>query len=164
MESILPVDMSELAKQVIQHHTAGGTRIVTAESCTGGLVGAALTEIAGSSAAFLCGYVTYSNAAKMAMLGVPEQLLSENGAVSQPIAGAMAAGAQEQSGADIAVSITGIAGPGGGSTEKPVGTVMFGLARNGAETATYHQNFGAGKSRADIRMDAALFALQLLLP
>lgn len=162
MDSILPSEIAQLAERVIREHSAAGTTITVAESCTGGLIGAALTEIAGSSAAFLCGYVTYSNKAKMKMLGVPKQMLIDHGAVSQGVAGAMAAGALERSSADIAVSISGVAGPGGGSAEKPVGTVMFGLAKKGAEPATYHKSFGADKSRAEIRMDAAIFALQLL--
>ena len=111
---------------------AAGLTIATAESCTGGLVAGALTAIAGSSDVVDRGFVTYSNAAKMQMLGVPPTLLAQHGAVSQPVAVAMAEGALKASGAGLAVSITGIAGPGGGSADKPVGLVHFALARRGS--------------------------------
>ncbi|MEE9434064.1 MAG: CinA family protein [Sphingorhabdus sp.] len=152
-----------LAQRVIEENGNAGLKIATAESCTGGLVSAALTEIAGISAAFPAGYVTYSNDAKVAMLGVDPKLIKSHGAVSQPVVGAMAEGALEKSRADIAVSISGIAGPGGGSAEKPVGTVMFGLARRGQPTKTILKQFGAEKNRAEIRRDATIYALELLL-
>lgn len=106
-----------------------GLKIATAESCTGGLVAASLTAIAGSSDVFERGWVTYSNEAKSESLGVPMELIAEKGAVSSEVAEAMARGALRRARADVAVSITGIAGPGGGSPEKPVGLVFIGLAR-----------------------------------
>jgi nicotinamide-nucleotide amidase len=118
----------ELAKDVLEAAKIGGLKIATAESCTGGLVAAALTAIAGSSEVFERGFVTYSNEAKSDLLGVDPDLIAEHGAVSAPVALAMALGALDNSRADIAVSITGIAGPGGGSAEKPVGLVIFGIA------------------------------------
>jgi nicotinamide-nucleotide amidase len=113
---------------------AQGLTVATAESCTGGLIAAALTAIPGSSATVLAGYVTYSNAAKTRMLGVPEAMLAAHGAVSEPVARQMAEGALAESGADIAVSCTGIAGPGGGTSTKPVGLVFIGCTRRGGET------------------------------
>ncbi|PWS36846.1 damage-inducible protein CinA [Falsiroseomonas bella] len=113
---------------------AQGLTVATAESCTGGLIAAALTAIPGSSATVLAGYVTYANAAKTRMLGVPEAMLASHGAVSEPVARQMAEGALAASGADIAVSCTGIAGPGGGTATKPVGLVFIGCAQRGGET------------------------------
>jgi nicotinamide-nucleotide amidase len=136
-------------------------RIVTAESCTGGLVAGALTEIAGSSAVFACGFVTYSNAAKTAMLGVPESLIAEHGAVSEPVARAMAEGALSASGASLTVAITGIAGPGGGSAEKPVGLVHFAVAIAGGETRAVERRFG-DIGRSEVRMASVREALEML--
>jgi nicotinamide-nucleotide amidase len=113
-----------------------GWRLATAESITGGLIAATLTAIPGSSDVVDRGFVTYSNQAKMELLGVPEALLARYGAVSEPAARAMAEGALARSRAEIAVSVTGLAGPGGGSTEKPVGLVWFGLAQRGREVAS----------------------------
>lgn len=113
-----------------------GLRLATAESCTGGLVAAALTAIAGSSDVVERGFVTYSNEAKTELLGVPAELIATMGAVSEPVAKRMAEGALVHSNAQIAASVTGIAGPGGGSADKPVGLVWFGLARAGRETRT----------------------------
>ena len=134
--------------------------IATAESCTGGLVAAALTEVAGSSDVFDCGFVTYSNAAKMAMLGVTAQTLADHGAVSEPVAVEMAEGALAQSQATLAVSITGIAGP-GGSEFKPEGRVCFALARRGALTLVETVEFGA-LGRANVRLAARDHALALI--
>lgn len=134
-------------------------RIATAESCTGGLIAAAITDIAGSSAIFTHGFVTYANAAKQDMLGVPEDMLAAHGAVSSQVAAAMAAGARIRAGASLAVSTTGIAGPGGGSAEKPVGTVWFALAGPHGVT-TYHRIFPG--SRAEVRKASTDFALVLL--
>ena len=126
------------AKRVLDSFRARGLKVATAESCTGGLVAAALTEIAGSSDVVDCGFVTYSNAAKQAMLGVPEATLKRHGAVSVETAAAMAAGALKNSQADVAVAITGIAGPGGGTAEKPVGLVHFAAAsRDGSRRRIY---------------------------
>src|SRR5580698_10606896 len=113
--------------------------LATAESCTGGLIAGALTEIAGSSDVVERGFVTYSNAAKTELLGVPAALIDTEGAVSEPVARRMAEGALAHSAADLAVSVTGIAGPGGGTDKKPVGLVWFGLARRGTATRTLHQ-------------------------
>jgi nicotinamide-nucleotide amidase len=139
---------------------AAGLRIATAESCTGGLVAAALTDIAGSSDVFDQGFVTYSNAAKEAMLGVSAETLAAHGAVSEEVAREMAEGALANSGADIAVSVTGIAGP-GGSEFKPEGRVCFGLARRDAQTRTETVEFGA-PGRAVVRAKSREHALALL--
>lgn len=138
-----------------------GYRIATAESCTGGMVAAALTDVAGSSDMFDRGFVTYSNQAKIEMLGVSEALLAEFGAVSEAVAGAMAEGALTHSLADLAVATTGIAGP-GGSAFKPEGRVCFGLAMKGKATLMETVEFGAlGRDR--VRLVARDHALGLLL-
>ncbi|MCU0827495.1 MAG: CinA family protein [Tabrizicola sp.] len=137
-----------------------GVRIVTAESCTGGMVAAALTDIPGSSDVFERGFVTYSNAAKVEMLGVRAKTLASHGAVSEPVALEMAEGALAHSAADMAVAITGIAGP-GGSEFKPEGRVCFALARIGQPTFCQTVEFGA-KGRAKVRKAATGHALELL--
>src|SRR5262245_2136306 len=124
----------ELAETVLAEARAKGLKIATAESCTGGLVAGALTEIAGSSDVFVEGFVTYSNEAKMATLGVVEDTLDKFGAVSAPTAVALAEGAIANSRADRSVAITGVAGPGGGTEAKPVGLVHFAAARRGGTT------------------------------
>ncbi len=138
-----------------------GRMVATAESCTGGLIAASLTAIAGSSDVVDRGFVTYSNEAKMEMLSVPEALLAEYGAVSAPCARAMAEGALAHAQADIAVSITGIAGPGGGSPEKPVGLVHFASARRGGMTAHVEQRFG-DRGRGAVRLASVAQAIALL--
>ena len=149
------------AKQVLELCRARGLRIATAESCTGGLVAAALTEIAGSSDVVDRGFVTYSNEAKTELLGVPQSILKRYGAVSAQTAKAMAAGALKNSHADIAVSITGIAGPGGGSRQKPVGLVHFAAAKRGGRRIARKKLFGAvGRSR--VRQLSVLQALEML--
>lgn len=150
-----------LARRVLERARASGVMIATAESCTGGLVAAALTEIAGSSDVFDRGFVTYSNSSKIRQLGVDPGVIAEHGAVSTPVALAMAEGALAQSDAGLAVSVTGVAGPGGGSAHKPVGLVVFGLARRGAPTVFDVQRFGP-RSRREIRARATLHSLQLL--
>lgn len=137
-----------------------GLKVATAESCTGGMVAAALTDVAGSSDVFECGFVTYSNAAKVELLGVSEETLAAHGAVSEPIAREMAEGALAHSGAQLAVSITGIAGP-GGSEFKPEGRVCFGLACKGRVTRVETVEFGA-LGRAKVRKAATEHALELL--
>ena len=167
MDSLLPTELVDRARSVIENNRAAGRRIAVAESCTGGLVSAALTEIAGSSAVFEAGYVTYANAAKMAALGVSGDVLDTFGAVSIATAWAMAKGALLRSGADVAVSITGIAGPDGGSTAKPVGTVVFARAERGQEDDAIIADtklFDAAMGRTGIRLQAALCALELLEP
>src|SRR6202034_608791 len=130
---------------------AAGKMLATAESCTGGMIAAALTDIAGSSAVVERGFVTYSNAAKTELLGVDADLIAAKGAVSREVAEAMAKGAMAHAHADVAVSVTGIAGPGGGSAEKPVGLVWFGLAAGG-QTTTEHEIFKG--DRAAVRQQA----------
>ena len=164
--SVLPDRLVELASTVIEANRAAGRRIAVAESCTGGLVSAALTEIAGCSDVFEAGFVTYSNAAKQAMLAVSDNVLDTFGAVSIATAWAMAQGAIERSEADVAVAITGIAGPGGGSEKKPVGTVVFARAERGGDPGDViadKREFG-DLGRSEIRLQAALCALELLLP
>jgi len=152
-------DGADLAALVLDRARALGLRIAVAESCTGGLLGARLTEIPGSSDVFAGGVIAYDNAVKTAQLGVGSDLLAAEGAVSGPVAAAMAQGAAERFGVDLAVSVTGIAGPGGGSESKPVGTVWFGLAGRGGKGAV-HSMFGG--TRSEIRYRAAQAALFLL--
>ncbi|HZP18664.1 MAG TPA: CinA family protein [Bauldia sp.] len=151
-----------LAGEVIAAARARGWLIATAESCTGGLVAGALTDIAGSSTVFERGFITYSNEAKTELLGVPAPLIAAHGAVSEEVARAMAAGAIAHSRADLAVSVTGIAGPTGGSPEKPVGLVHFAIARRGIEGRALRRLFPDG-GRAAIRAAAVEEALELLL-
>ena len=134
--------------------------LATAESCTGGLIAGALTEIAGSSDVVERGFVTYSNAAKAELLGVLPALIARHGAVSEEVAAAMAEGALAHAPVDLAVSVTGIAGPGGGSPDKPVGLIWFGLARRGAAVRAEHHIFPG--DRAAIRRATVLRALLLL--
>ncbi len=152
------------AAQILAAARARGWRIATAESCTGGMVSAALTEVAGSSDVFDRGFVTYSNEAKQAMLGVLAATLADHGAVSEQVAAEMAEGALRQSLADLAISVTGIAGP-GGSQAKPEGRVCFGLTRRGGTGQTLTQTqtveFGA-LGRGFVRQAACLHALALL--
>ena len=163
-DTILPADVFELAKRVVAANRDAGRTIALAESCTGGLVAAALTEVAGSSAVLDRGYVTYSNEAKQQELGVPLDILEAFGAVSVATAFAMAKGALERSGADVAVAVSGIAGPGGGSEMKPVGTVVFALAVKGEEEPRADERLFEGENRAGVRRQATLCALELLLP
>lgn len=149
------------AAAVIERCRALGWTVVTAESCTGGLVAAVLTEIPGSSDVFDRGFVTYSNAAKEAMLGVPADTLAAHGAVSAETASAMAKGALARAGVDLAVSITGVAGPGGGSAAKPVGLVHFAAASRRGEIAR-ERRFG-DLGRAEVRRRSVLEALAMLL-
>jgi nicotinamide-nucleotide amidase len=148
------------ASRVLDLCRAQGVLIATAESCTGGLVAAALTEIAGSSDVVDCGFVTYSNEAKQKMLGVPAATLSRHGAVSAKTAAAMAKGALTNSQADISVAITGIAGPGGGSTRKPVGLVYFAAANREGRRLQRSRRFGKiGRQRVRLRSVAEALAL-----
>lgn len=165
MDFVLPKDIVDKAKAVVDANRDAGRRIALAESCTGGLVSAALTEISGSSDVFMVGIVTYSNAAKRIQLGVNADIIEREGAVSEDTAAAMARGALLASGADIAVSITGVAGPTGGTEEKPVGLVIFGVAtRSGEQAVTHRHQFDASGGRAGVRCQAALTALSLLEP
>ena len=165
LETLLPTDIDDLAKRVIEQNTAAGRKVVVAESCTGGLVAAALTEIAGSSAVLDRGFVTYSNESKMELLGVPLDIIETFGAVSIACVWAMAKGALARSDADVAVAISGVAGPGGGTQLKPVGTVVFAKVVRGQEGEPEGElKSFEPTSRADVRREATLCALELLLP
>lgn len=164
MDSLLPADILALARRVIEENAEKGQTIALAESCTGGLVSAALTEIPGSSAVLDRGFVTYSNESKQEMLGVQSDIIETFGAVSVATAWAMAQGAIKQSGADLAVAISGVAGPGGGTDLKPVGTVVFALAQRGNDKINADERLLDGSSRGEIRHQATLIALELLLP
>ncbi|MCJ2088915.1 CinA family protein [Methylobacterium sp. E-005] len=158
------IDDTELlarAEALVAAYTKASRTIATAESCTGGLVAGLLTAVPGSSAAVERGFVTYSNAAKAEAIGVPMDLIQKHGAVSEPVARAMAAGALAASRADVAVAITGIAGPGGGSAGKPVGLVHFGLAVRGGAVRHLERRYG-DLGRAGIRRAAVADAIGLL--
>jgi len=165
-EYLLPDQLVTKAREVVDANRVAGRRIAIAESCTGGLVSASLTEIPGSSDVFEAGYVTYSNAAKVSNLKVSEDVVDTFGSVSVATAWAMARGALAASDADVAVAITGIAGPGGGTLQKPVGTVVFARAERGADPARIvaDQKFFDEKTRSGVRLQAALCALELLMP
>jgi nicotinamide-nucleotide amidase len=156
LASVLPQ-----ARELIALCVAAKLKIATAESCTGGLVAGVLTEIAGSSAVVDRGFVTYSNAAKMELLGVSPELLERFGAVSREVALAMVAGAMARSPAEIAVAITGIAGPAGGSAEKPVGLVHFAAARRGHRALHAERRFG-DIGRSAVRLASVAEALSML--
>jgi nicotinamide-nucleotide amidase len=156
-----PASFATLAEAVLGRHRRAGTKLATAESCTGGAIAAALTDIAGSSDVFERGFVVYSNEAKTELLGVPAALIAQHGAVSHEVAAAMAAGALAYSRADLAVSVTGIAGPGGGTPAKPVGLVYIGCARRGGAPAVERHVFAG--DRAAVRAATVQRALELLL-
>jgi len=151
------VAVQRLAERLLQQQLMLGC----AESCTGGWLAKLCTDLAGSSQWFERGFVTYSNDAKQQMLGVPASLLETFGAVSEQVAEAMAKGVLQNSKADVAVSITGIAGPGGGSEKKPVGTVCFAVAGNGVEVQLFREVFKG--ERNQVRLQAVMFALQRLV-
>ena len=161
---LLPDDLVALARRVVESNRVAGRRVALAESCTGGLVAAALTEIAGSSAVLDRGFVTYSNEAKQQLLGVSPDIIDTFGAVSVACAWAMATGALAASEAEVAVAISGIAGPEGGSAQKPVGTVVFARAIRGSDEVEAEEQLLDGEGRAEIRRQATLVALELLLP
>ena len=163
---LLPKQLVDKARAVVEANRKLGRKLAVAESCTGGLVCAALTEIPGSSEVLDAGYVTYSNEAKKADLNVSEEVVETFGAVSVATAWAMAQGALDASQADIAVAITGIAGPDGGSPGKPVGTVVFARAERlpGPDEVTADQKLFENENRAGVRLQAALCALDLLMP
>jgi nicotinamide-nucleotide amidase len=165
-DNLLPKKLVDKARAVVEANRKVGRRMAVAESCTGGLVAAAITEIPGSSEVFEAGFVTYSNAAKIGQLKVSEELVETFGAVSVATAWAMARGALLASEADIAVAITGIAGPDGGTPSKPVGTVVFARAERDADPARIvaDQKLFEGEDRAGVRLQAALCALDLLMP
>lgn len=163
---VFPAVLVEAAARVIAANRAAGRKIAVAESCTAGLVCAALTEIPGSSDVFDAGFVTYSNEAKLDLLGVNQDVLETFGAVSIAVAWGMAQGTLARTRADVAVAITGIAGPGGGSDRKPVGTVVFARGIRGADpddVVADRRDFG-DIGRGGVRLQAALCALELLMP
>jgi len=153
-------DLLQAAARLLEECRRSGLMLATAESCTGGLIAAVLTEIAGSSDVVDRGFVTYSNEAKSEMLGVPAGLIEANGAVSGPVAASMALGALQRSNAGLAIAVTGVAGPGGGTAGKPVGTVWFGLADSGGPGATERHVFPG--DRAAVRRATVAHALAML--
>lgn len=157
---MFPDNIEAAARRVIEEAIKAGLTVSTVESCTGGLVGGALTAIAGSSAVYDRGFITYSNAAKTDLVGVPSPMIEANGAVSEPVARAMAQGARRVAGSDLAVSITGIAGPGGGSAEKPVGLVHFAVA--GPDGVRHLEKKFGDQGRQAVRLAAVTTALKLL--
>jgi nicotinamide-nucleotide amidase len=156
-------ELAQLAARVGQWLLETHRRVVTAESCTGGFVAKVLTDIPGSSQWFECGYVTYSDAAKMRDLGVAARTLAENGAVSEAVVREMAAGALRVTGADIAIAVTGIAGPDGASPGKPVGTVWFGCVRRAAQIEAQAERLQFAGDRQAIRRSSVEYALKLIL-
>jgi len=156
---ITPV-LLEAATSLLFECRTRGLKVATAESCTGGLISAVLTEIAGSSDVVDRGFVTYSNDAKSDMLGVPPELIEANGAVSGPVAASMATGALQRSKAALTIAVTGVAGPGGGSESKPVGTVWFGMSVRGGATTTERQVFSGDRSA--VRQATVARALTML--
>ncbi|NIX77472.1 CinA family protein [Microvirga terricola] len=158
---MIPLDWKDRAAALLKAYEKEGLMIATAESCTGGLVAGLLTEIAGSSKVVERGFVTYSNEAKTELLGVPAELIAQHGAVSEPVARAMAEGALKHSKADVAVAITGIAGPTGGTATKPVGLVHFALAKKDDKIKVLMRHYG-DIGRESVRRSAVSDALMLL--
>lgn len=157
---MFPDDIQALSADLIDQARRVGVRIVTAESCTGGLAAAAICSVSGASDVFERGFITYANLAKQEMLGVPANLIRANGAVSEPVALAMAAGALHKADAQVALAITGIAGPGGGSARKPVGLVHFAVARTGRKSLHRVEQFSGG--RHEIQISAVRAGLNLI--
>lgn len=165
-DTLLPDELVELARRVVRENRAAGLKVAVAESCTSGLVAAAIGEIPGASDVLEGGFVTYSNDSKMQLLHVGTDVIETFGAVSVATAWRMAQGALEATGADVAVAVTGVAGPGGGSEKKPVGTVVFARAAKGADpdhAVADIKEFG-DLGRGGVRLQAAVCALELLLP
>jgi nicotinamide-nucleotide amidase len=160
MNTLFPPDFLDDAKALLDEFERRRRKLATAESCTGGLLAGLLTEIAGSSTVFERGFVTYSNSAKTELIGVPPALIERHGAVSEEVARAMAEGALARAPVDVAVSVTGIAGPDGGSPEKPVGLVYFAAAPRGRPTLTRECRFG-DIGRRDIRLASVREAIAL---
>ena len=159
---MFPEDIDELARLVLTLAREAGVMLATVESCTGGLVAGALTAVPGSSDVVDRGFVTYSNAAKTALVGVPDSLLAQQGAVSEPVARDMAEGGLRAAGVGAAVAITGIAGPGGGSADKPVGLVHFAVARAGRPSIHREMRFG-DIGREAVRLESVRTALEMLV-
>lgn len=160
--SLFPDDITRAVQALIQTATARGARIVAAESCTGGLLSGAITEIAGSSDVFERGWITYSNTAKTRDLNVPAGTLNAYGAVSEPVAAAMAEGARALADVELAIAVTGVAGPGGGSAQKPVGMVCFAAALLSHPTVTETKRFG-DIGRTAVRLESVRHGLAMLL-
>jgi len=158
---MFPLEIQTLARLLIDEARQRSLRLVTAESCTGGLVAGAICSIAGASDVFERGFVTYTNRAKSEMLGVPGDLIADHGAVSEVVARMMAEGALEASNSHVAVAITGVAGPGGGSPLKPVGTVHFAVARANRSVVHRHELFD-GETREGVQLAAVRTALEML--
>lgn len=158
---MFPLEIQTLARLLIDEARARSLRLVTAESCTGGLVAGAICSIAGASDVFERGFVTYTNRAKSEMLGVPGDLIADHGAVSEPVARMMAEGALQESNGHVAVAVTGVAGPGGGTPLKPVGTVHFAVARANRSVIHRHERFD-GNTREAVQLAAIQTALELL--
>lgn len=161
MTTLFPPDIEQKASDIVHAYAQAGLTLAMAESCTGGLIAACLTEVSGSSAVVERGFVTYSNEAKMQSIGVDSSLIAQYGAVSAEVARAMALGALLHSPADVAVSVTGIAGPTGGSKEKPVGLVYLSSASRGGEPDIRRCLF-EGMGRRDVRLNAVRTALEML--
>lgn len=159
---MFPAALYMLAEKVLDEARKKGLRLATAESCTGGLIAGLLTDVPGSSDVVERGFVTYSNEAKADLLGIPLSLIQDHGAVSEIVARAMAEGAVQKSIAQIAVAVTGIAGPGGGTPDKPVGLVHMAVAREGRTTLHEEHRFG-DIGRAEIRLKTVEAALRLIL-
>lgn len=159
--SLFPAGICTKANTILDACKRHGTHVATVESCTGGLLGAVLTELPGSSRMFTHGFITYANEAKTEMVGVSSELIKTHGAVSERVARAMAEGALNSSSADLAVSITGVAGPDGGTADKPVGTVHFACAMKGKSTLHRHQHFTGDRSA--IRLAAVDYALDIII-
>ena len=159
---MFPEDIEDLARRVLDLARGAGLTLATVESCTGGLICGALTAIPGSSDVVDRGFVTYSNAAKTALVGVPQALIAEHGAVSEPVARAMAQGGVEVGGVGAAVAVTGVAGPGGGTADKPVGMVHLAVARAGRPTAHRVMRFG-DIGREAVRLASVRAGLELLV-
>ncbi|MCA0355299.1 MAG: CinA family protein [Proteobacteria bacterium] len=158
---MFPLEIQTLSRLLIDEARARSLRLVTAESCTGGLVAGAICSISGASDVFERGFVTYTNRAKSEMLGVAGDLLADYGAVSEPVARAMAEGALRESHGHVAVAITGVAGPGGGTPMKPVGTVHFAVARANRSVTHRHERFD-GETREAVQLAAVRTALEML--
>jgi nicotinamide-nucleotide amidase len=158
---MFPLEIQTLSRLLIDEARARSLRLVTAESCTGGLVAGAICSISGASDVFERGFVTYTNRAKSEMLGVAGDLLADYGAVSEPVARAMAEGALQESHGHVAVAITGVAGPGGGTPMKPLGTVHFAVARANRSVTHRHERFD-GETREAVQLAAVRTALEML--
>ena len=158
---MFPEDIDQLARRVLELARGAGLTLATVESCTGGLMAGALTAVPGSSDVVDRGFVTYSNAAKTALVGVDSALIEAHGAVSEAVARSMAEGGVHVGGVDVAVAITGVAGPGGGSVDKPVGLVHFAVARAGRQTAHREMRFG-DLGREAVRLQSVRVALGML--